>query len=492
MDNGYIYIRKQHDTRGGMFGHPVPVPSHIIKGVNGVNGAPRANGSSGEVKKSNGTNGVNGSNGHHTREDSKDPSEGVYDVAIVGGGQAGLGTAGWCKSYGLKYVVLERNSKIGENWTKRYDSAKLHTSHRFNDLPFGPTFTKDDPDWLTTKALSDGYRKYVDAFGINVWTSSTLVQPAAYEQDTKTWTLQVEREGSPVTLRASHIVLANGLHGAVPFTPSYPNVEHYRGTSIHSANYKNCKSFAGKSGIVVGTANTGHDVAQDMYNAQLSQVTMVQRGATYVVPREHFVSLFDLTWNDQIPSELSDRFFWSTPTAISRLMTSAYLHPLSAEVPERWKALENVGFNVDIQGDFVDHLLVRFGGHYMDCGTSRIIADGHIKVKGQSAISGYTATGLKFADGTTLDADLIVWCTGFEEGISEAVRPILGEKVMKQLKPYWGVDEEGEVKGAFVPSGVEHCWLAGGGCSHARYFTRFIALQIQAEKLGIPMDPYYT
>lgn len=133
---------------------------------------------------------------------------------------------------------------------------------------------------------------------------------------------------------------------------------------MHSAQYKDSDAWSGKKGIVVGTANTGHDVAEDMLQAGMD-VTMIQRGATYVVPREYFTSMFNAIWNGHIPSELSDRLFWSTPNGVARHFSFAHFVPLSRAEPERFEALRKVGFKVDSEGDFIDHLLVRFGGHYM-------------------------------------------------------------------------------------------------------------------------------
>lgn len=412
------------------------------------------------------------------------------DVLIVGGGQAGLSTAAWCKSYGLQYVVLEKNARVGENWTKRYESAKLHTSQRFNDLPFGPTFTKDDPEYLTTQALAMGYRRFVDQFGIDVWTSCRLVEPASYDSTKKKWTANIVHNDTVYTISAYHIVLCTGLGGTIPLRPSCPGREAYQGTTLHSAEYTNANAFRGKRGVVIGSANTGHDIARDMLEAELSEVTMVQRGATYVVERSHFKELFGIIWNDKMSQEYSDRLFWSTPTGVSRLMTNAFFHPKADADIAKWAALDKAGFNVDSKGDFIDHLLVRFGGHYMDCGVSQMIADGKIHVRNDSSVTRYTPTGLAFSDDSEIEADLIVWATGFEKDIRPSVAPVIGDELTTQLRDYWGVDEEGEVKGAFVQSGVENCWMAGGGCAHARYFTRFVALQVLFDRLGHPLQPY--
>lgn len=412
------------------------------------------------------------------------------DVLIIGAGQAGLSTAAWCKSYGMSCIAIEKNARIGDNWTKRYDSLTLHTSHRFNELPFGPTFTNDDPEWLGTQDLASGYRRFAERLGIDVWTSSELVKPATFDPTVKKWTVHIVHNGTPYTVCAHHIVLCTGPGGTVPLRPSCPGLEEYQGTALHSAEYANADAFRGKRGVVVGSANTGHDVARDMVKTGLGEVTMVQRGTTYVVSRLRFQELFGMIWNDSMPQELSDRLFWSTPTGVSRLMSNAWVHGKTGEENEKWDALDKAGFNLETKGDFIDHLLVRFGGHYLDCGVSQMICDGKIKMKNDALITHYTPTGLGFSDGSTLDADLIVWATGFEKDIKPSVGPIIGEKLTTQLRDFWGVDDEGEVKGAFVPSGVENCWMTGGGCGHARYFTRFVALQILCDRVGHPMQPY--
>lgn len=79
---------------------------------------------------------------------------------------------------------------------------------------------------------------------------------------------------------------------------------------------------------------------------------------------------------------------------------------------ELFDNLEEAGFAVDRRGDFIDHLLVRFGGHYMNHGGSEKIIEGKIKVKGKSTIAAFSENGVEFQDGSKLDADLVVFATG--------------------------------------------------------------------------------
>ena len=47
-----------------------------------------------------------------------------YDCVIIGGGQAGLSTAGRLKALGVSYLVLEKHDEVGDSWYTRYDSMK--------------------------------------------------------------------------------------------------------------------------------------------------------------------------------------------------------------------------------------------------------------------------------------------------------------------------------------------------------------------------------
>lgn len=74
-------------------------------------------------------------------------------------------------------------------------------------------------------------------------------------------------------------------------------------------------------------------------------------------------------------------------------------------------------------------------------------------MKSDSLPQRYTATGLEFVNGATIPADLVVFATGFVGNMHLIVADLFGAEVAGQLEDYWGMDDEGEVKGAFKPSG---------------------------------------
>ena len=86
-------------------------------------------------------------------------------------------------------------------------------------------------------------------------------------------------------------------------------------------------------------------------------------------------------YNQEIPTEVADRTSFSLPTAISRHLSMAGLNGMAREEPERFDALERAGFKVERYGDLLKCMYERFGGHYMDVGTSAKIANGSVCIK---------------------------------------------------------------------------------------------------------------
>lgn len=78
-----------------------------------------------------------------------------------------------------------------------------------------------------------------------------------------------------------------------------------------------------------------------------------------------------------------------------------------------------------------------------------------IKVKNGSVV-GFTPSGLRFQDGTTLDADVVIFCTGFANDVREQAVQLVGPEIGQYLEDYFYVDDEGEILGAWKPQGREY------------------------------------
>ncbi|KAK4945320.1 hypothetical protein LTR10_015479 [Elasticomyces elasticus] len=429
-----------------------------------------------------------------------------FDVVVVGGGQSGLATGGRLQALGVSHVVLDKNTQVGDAWGNRYESARLHTVREYSHLPFERTFGPEYDEYLGKDALSKGHREWAQKYGINIWQSTTLEQ-GPWDEASNTYILAINRDGIMSTISTKHVVFATGAGSQNPRMPQLPDKEMFHGTILHSADYRSAEGRQGEAGIVVGSANTGqsesitqllasmlnklgHDIADDMYEAGMSSVTMVQRSRTFVLPVEYIADRYHALYNARRPTELSDRMQFSGPTSINRLMAAHAFHAMARAEPERWEALERAGFRVDPYGDIQEAINIRLGGHYIDVGTSAKISKGLIKMKSGPIPIKYTETGLLFDDGSKVRADVIVWATGFNGNLRHDVEKIMGNTIAAKCEDCFGLNEEGEVLGAYKPMAQKGIWYLGGAIGHARYYSRFIALSIKADTTGQPLPVY--
>jgi len=384
------------------------------------------------------------------------------DCAVVGAGMSGLCVAGRLKALGVQAVVLDRNTEVGANWTGRYESVSIHTSRDYGQMPFNHRIWPSDkyPYHLNVSEMSEGYKKFVELYGIDVWLRTNL-ERARWDEGRQVWRLDITKAGLSDHLETRHLVLAIGGGGQVPKWPNIANQDRYRGTLQHTADYRTARPWKGLKGVVIGSANSGHDVANDMLEHGLASVTMVQRGRTPVCPIEYWRRIYDQIYNDKVPTALADMLSMSSPSAVLRLMAIRAISKFASEEPERFDKLEANGFRVERNMDLYSCLFERFGGHYIDVGVSKKIADGEIKMKSDAKAVSFTETGLEFDDGSTLDADVIVVATGFEGNMRLAAEAIVGEEVGEKLEDWWGVDKEGELRGAWKPIGRKCARLIG-------------------------------
>lgn len=416
----------------------------------------------------------------------------LLDCIVVGAGMAGLALAGRLKAIGLSYTVMEQHAGIGDIWTQaRYDSVKLHTSRDYNQLPGDPrSFRPEDPYHLSSHDVAMGFQRYVKTFGINVMTSTT-VTAADYDAAQQIWKIVAQRGSEEVTTYARHLVLATGSMGANPITPTYLNRDAYQGDTIHAISWKNAAPWHGKKGIVIGSANSAHDIIADMARSNFDSITLVQRSKTWVLPTSTFSALVDPIYNQDTPLEVSDRILMGYPLPVQRLIGIKGIRACADIKPAYFDELEAAGFRTERYGDLWGTIYDREGGHFFDVGSGELITSGKVKVKSDALPTSYYPNGLEFSDGSKLDADVIVFATGYKSDIRESAKRIIGAQVAENLEEFWQCNEEGETRGAWRDTGHPALWYTGHGYAHARYYSRFLAMRIKADVEGRPI-PQWT
>jgi putative flavoprotein involved in K+ transport len=182
-----------------------------------------------------------------------------HAVVVIGGGQAGLSVSQQLGQRQIDHAVLERHS-IGHEWReRRWDSFCLVTPNQQCLLPGFP-YTGSDPDgFMARDEIVEYLQSYARSF-----------DPPIHEQVAAT---RVRRAGggfavetSRGTLTADQIVLATGPY-QTPATPRMAERLPKSITQLHSSEYKNPEQLPAGAVLVIGTGQSGCQIAEDLHLA---------------------------------------------------------------------------------------------------------------------------------------------------------------------------------------------------------------------------------
>ena len=200
---------------------------------------------------------------------------------------------------------------------------------------------------------------------------------------------------------------------------------------------------------MVGSSNSAHDIAQD-YSEQGYEVTMCQRSSTLVISSKfrNTTGLKGLYVKNGPPIEDADLLVWGLPMELFKTQQAKACELQNRHDKELLDGLARVGFKLDRAVDDAGYsmkYLHRGGGYYVGVGASQLIIDSKIKIKSSSGIEKILPGEIKFADGTYLEVDEIVFATGFQN-MRTQTRAIFGDEMADRVGDIWGFDEEGEVR----------------------------------------------
>jgi len=336
--------------------------------------------------------------------------------------------------------------------------------------------------------IANWFESYASIMELNLWMSSTVVTGStSYDASTGTWSLSIEKgDGTRRDITCHHIVQATG-HSGEPRTPQFSGLSNFEGKVAHSSAHAGGKGWKGKKAVVVGSGNSGHDIAQDFYNNG-ADTTMIQRSSTLVVSSAKGLPMLSYpAYSEGGPStQESDLASLSFPALAFEPFAIEQNKAINEADKELLDGLEKAGFKLAPKGGSGLHFKYwrEGGGYYIDVGCSSLIIDGKVKVKQGQGISHFEKDGLRFEDGSFLPADIVVIATGYHS-MRETCRKIFGSKVADSTGPVWGPDSQGEIQGIWRDSGHPGFWYMGGNFMLARVHSAYLALQIQAIKEGI-------
>jgi cation diffusion facilitator CzcD-associated flavoprotein CzcO len=407
------------------------------------------------------------------------------EVLIVGGGQSGLILGARLGQIGVDTLIVERNSRIGDNWRNRYHSLTLHNEVWSNSLPY-LDFPTTWPGFLPKDKLAGWLESYAEFMELNTWTGTEFVG-GGYDEPTGSWGIELSRSGGTRLVRPRHLVLATGSVSGLPHIPALPGIDRFEGQVIHSASFASGVPFRGKRAIVIGTGNSGHDVAQDLYSNGAAEITIVQRSPTCVVSLVPTGTLVYGLYSQGLPVDDVDMIAAAIPYEVLRETYQWLTKHTCALDADLLHSLRQVGFELDFEPDhtgFHMRYLRTGGGYYINVGCSELIAEGKVRLAHARDIARFTADGMSLRDGRCIPSDLIVLATGYENQ-QDAIRRKLGSQVADRVGPVWGFDDEGYMRNMWRRTGQPGLWLMGGALVEARPYSRYLALQIKAELEGL-------
>ena len=410
-------------------------------------------------------------------------------MVIVGGGQGGIALGARLRRLGVPTIIIEKNERPGDSWRKRYKSLCLHDPVWYDHLPYLP-FPDHWPVFSPKDKIGDWLEMYTKVMELNYWTKAEC-KLADYDPAKQEWTVDVVRDGKPVTLRPRQLVLATGMSG-IPNVPTFPGMDSFAGEIRHSSGHLGGDGYQGKRCVVIGSNNSAHDICADLWEHG-ADVTMVQRSSTHIAKSETLMELaLGPIYSEQAVAN-------GITTGMADLQKPTY-----AEMKERDKdlydRLEKAGFLLDFGDDdsglFLKYLR-RGSGYYIDVGASELVANGDIKLK-TGQVEAITPKGVRMADGSELPADLIVMATGYGSMNGWAAK-LIGQDVADKVGKCWGLGSattkdpdpwEGELRNMWKPTQQDALWFHGGNLHQSRHYSQFLSLQLKARMEGVPTPVY--
>ncbi|MEU5658465.1 NAD(P)-binding domain-containing protein [Streptomyces sp. NPDC047737] len=175
------------------------------------------------------------------------------DVVVIGAGQAGLSAAYHLRRIGLlpgeNFVVLDHAPRPGGAWQFRWPSLTYGKVHGMHSLP-GMELTDADDDRPSSEVIGAYFEAYERRFGLQVHRP---VEVSAVREGQEGRLLVETSEG---TYASRALISATGTWDR-PFWPRYPGQETFRGRQLHTANYPGPGEFAGLRVVVVGGGASG-------------------------------------------------------------------------------------------------------------------------------------------------------------------------------------------------------------------------------------------
>ena len=343
---------------------------------------------------------------------------------IIGAGPAGLAALKAMLDAGHDVDCFEQSDTIGGHWNHDYDALHLITSRQVTGFEGFP-MPEHWPLFPHRDQMLEYFHLYADEFDlrrhITFNTPVDRVEPLPTDGPVGSagWSVTT---ADGVQREYDGVLIANG-HLRDQKIPEVPGT--FTGKQIHSGSYRNTGDIQGRRVLVIGSGNSGCDLAVDAAQAHFDTHIVIRRGHHFQ-PKTFFGKpRSELAWMQEFTFEEQD--------LLARLMMRV-----------------SVGEAADYPGmPIPDHRALADGPPVVNDLLLYWVQHGRIKVR--PGIERFDGTTVHFSDGTSDDFDTILWATGFHASL-----PFLDDELL--------VTQDGtplRVGGAVVPLGLEKLYLVG-------------------------------
>jgi putative flavoprotein involved in K+ transport len=288
---------------------------------------------------------------------SDDGSAQHLEVAVIGGGQAGLAIGYYLRRQGCRFVILERASELAPAWRERWDSLALFTPRRYSALPGLPF--PGDPDGYPTRDEVIAYlERYAETFQLPIELDSEVKK--LEQDDDGRFRLELDDR----TITANQVVVATGPFQK-PFVPKLAEELSAEVFQAHAVGYRRPNDVPDGTVLVVGGGNTGFQIAKELSTT-------------------HKVVLSVGSRQKPLPQRLlgRDLFWWLTKAGI-----------LNKSIESRLG--RKLSTRDTLIGSSPRELKRRYG---VELKPRSVDADGR---------------RVRFEDGSELEVDAVIWATGY-------------------------------------------------------------------------------
>ena len=313
-----------------------------------------------------------------------------HEAIVIGAGPAGLAAAACLRREGVEALVVERDS-VGSSWRRHYDRLHLHTVRWLSGLP-GLPIDRREGRWVSRDGVVRYLERYARYHRLNIRTG---VEVRRLLRDGEDW--RVKTNEADIVARS--LVVATGFNRE-PFLPDWPGRETFAGELLHSAAYRNPSAYSGKSVLVVGTGNSGAEIAVDLAEGGAREVMISVRTPPNILRRDvgGFPSQVVGVLTRRLPVPVVDRV-----AAVVQRLTIGDLGRYGMPAPAS-------GLYTRVNRDSIPIL---------DVGLVRLLKERRVRVV--PAVEGFDGAGVRLAGGKMIRPDAVIAATGFRRGLEELV-----------------------------------------------------------------------